>query len=169
MKLRNILLEIGDSSAIPPAASFKMDKYEGTVSFNFLGDKYKIFIKFAYNEIAMDSGKRVAIVVDFFANNDKDAVMTNRGQAIKTMSYVVGCLEEWLKRYKDKFGEIELVYIKFNPKSESSEEKGDETVNKRDKLYRAYIDKFARKYGSRVNYTVSGGVVSKFEPNISIK
>ena len=62
---KSLLSEVGDSSAIPAGASFKMDKYQGGVTFDYLGDKYNIDIRFAFNEKATDSGNRIAIIVDF--------------------------------------------------------------------------------------------------------
>ena len=62
-----------------------------------------------------------------------------------------------------------MVYIKFNPKSEEDDVADADGVNKRDKMYRAYIDRFASKNGSSVTYTTSSGIVSKFNPNIIIK
>ena len=169
MKLKQILNEIGDSNQIPSGAKFLVLKNSGEVEFSFLGDKYLIHIR-----IPIQQNNRIALTIDFYTlENNMD--LTNKGQALKVMSYVVGCIEEWIKRYNKKFNQTEIVYIKYDPKSEESEEQDfdkiskNESANKRDRLYRTFIEKFAKRYNSNVTFTTQGGVVAKFEPNLIVK
>jgi hypothetical protein len=170
MKLRkiyeSILNEIGDSVQVPSGAKFKMTEYEGKVEFDLFVDQYSVTIR-----IVIKQSNQVALAIDFIANNDINASMTNKGNAIKVMSNVVGCIDEWLKRYKKHFfnnDPLLLNYLKFNPKSES-DEKFDEGGNKRDRLYRMFIEKFAKKYNSNVTFSTVGGVTAIFRPMLEIK
>ena len=45
----------------------------------------------------------------------------------------------------------------------------NEIGNKRDRLYRAYLEKFAKRYNSNVTFSTTGGIVAKFEPELEIK
>lgn len=172
MKLRKlyeqILNELGDISEVPSGATFRVHEYEGIVNFAFLGNTYKLSIR-----LPIKQGNKAALTVDFTTNELSDE-LTNKGQALKVMSYIVGCIEEWLRRYKKYYlnnDALELMYIMFNPKSEYSElgKESDDGVNKRDRIYRMYIDKFAKNHGSTVAWSTSGGVIAKFTPNIIIK
>lgn len=175
MKLRKIynqireeqlLKEIGDRFEIPQGATFQIHEYEGKVKFKFLDDDYLVAIR-----LPIKQGNQAGMTVDFITNNDLDAKMTNKGSALKVMSYVVGSIDEWIKRYKKYYfnnDPFKLIYIKFNPKSESGEI-SSEFANKRDKLYRIYINQFASKYGSQVEYSSGGGITAKFNPKIIIK
>lgn len=176
MKLRkiyeSILNEIGDSVQVPPGARFNVGAHGGNCQFKFLEDNYKIEIRI----IIQNEGK-IAISVDFYTTDDSnrfkngDYNLTNKGQPLKVMSYVVGCIESWLNEWKEDFLKndiLELNYIKFNPKSES-DEKFDDNGNKRDRLYRMFIEKFAKKYNSNVTFSTVGGVTAIFRPMLEIK
>lgn len=167
MKLRrlyeSILNEIGDSVQVPNASYF-VSKNSGEVKFNFLGDEYFISVRLPILDDSSSPIKMVA-AIDFDINGGTDHTMTNKHNALKLMSFVVGGLEEWFKRYSKKFGTIQVIYIKYNPKSEE-----DETIvansNKRDRVYRMFIEKFAKRYGSAVSFSTSGGISSNFKPPI---
>ena len=164
MKIKDILNEIGNTSTLPPATNFAITDHTGQVNFDFLGQTYRIDIR-----IIVKHENKIALAMDFGTDDAKDS-MTNKGQALKVMSYIVGCIEEWCNRYRQKFFKTEtlnVVYIKYNPKSESDEEEG--IGNKRDRLYRAYIEKFAKRYNSNVTFSTTGGIVAKFEPELEIK
>lgn len=97
--------------------------------------------------------------------------MTNRNAALQVMSYVVGGVEMWLSKYKDKYlnGEnLVIPYIKFNPKSEDTENWSSDDLNRRDRLYRVYITKFASRYGSTASFSVVSGINAVFNPNLTI-
>lgn len=170
MKLRkiyeSILTEIGDSVQVPNASYF-ISKHSGEVKFNFLGDEYFISIRLP---ILNDESSpiRLAAMIDFDINGGNDHAMTNKHNALKLMSFVVGGLEEWFKRYSKKFGIIEINYIKYNPKSEDDETFGADG-NKRDRVYRMFIEKFAKRYNSSVNFSTTGGLIAQFKPPIEIK
>lgn len=166
MKLKYILKEIGDSVQVPNASYF-ISKHSGEIKFNFLGDEYFISVRLP---ILNDerSHIRLAAMIDFDINSGNDHAMTNKHNALKLMSFVVGGLEEWFKRYSKKFGIIEINYIKYNPKSEDDETFGTDG-NKRDRVYRMFIEKFAKRYGSTTTFINSGGIVAVFKPHLEIK
>jgi hypothetical protein len=163
MKLRKIyesvLTEIGDSSHVPAGATFSVMQIGGNVNFDFLGNQYNVLIR-----ILVKQEDKIALVIDFDADGETD--MTNKNQPIKVMGFVVGCISEWLSKYKEKFGETNLIYIKYNPTAESDETKV--IGNKRDQLYRMFIEKFAKRYGSAVNFSTAGGIIAQFKPPIEI-
>lgn len=169
MKLRkiyeSILTEIGDSAQVPPGATFSLGKNAGKIEFSLSGEQYLVLIKFLF----IDAGKG-AIQIDFItASSGFSANLTNKGEPLKVMGYVVGSIEEWLIRYNKKYlkSSLIIVYLKYNPKSEEDEEKG--AGNKRDRLYRMFIEKFAKKYNSSVNFSTTGGIIAQFKPPLEIK
>ena len=168
MKLRfifeSILNEIGDSSQIPSGAKFSISEFKGLVKFNFMSDDYTVEIRLP---VKQDIG--MGMTVDFFANNDQNAGMTNKGHALKIMSFVVGSIEEWIRRYYKKFGSLPIFYLKFNPKSESEETQNKDGINSRDRIYRIFIEKFAKKYNSTVIFSNVGGISAQFKPPLTIE
>ena len=171
MKLKplyeQIISEIGDNVIVPPGATYEVHEHTGKVQFTFMDDDYTTLIRFP-----IKSGNIAVLTLDFFTDSSEGEVaLTNKHAALKAMSYIVGSLEEWLNRYKSKYLEdgeqLSIPYFKFNPKSESEETVDDESFNRRDKLYRAYISKFAAKHGVSVTFSNTGGVVAKFEPNLT--
>lgn len=169
MKLKQILNEIGDSNQIPSGAEFLVLKNSGECEFSFLGDKYLIHIR-----IPVNRDNSIVLTIDFYTL-EGNMDLTNKGNPLRVMSYVVGCIEEWIKQYNKKFSQTEIVYIKYDPKSEESEEQDfdkiskNDSANKRDRLYRNFIEKFAKKYNSKTIFTTQGGVVAKFEPYLIVK
>lgn len=170
MKLRKIyeqvLSEIGDSVQVPNASYF-ISKHSGEVKFNFLGDEYFISIRLPI----LDDERnpiRLSAMIDFDINGGNEHEMTNKHNALKLMSFVIGGLEEWFKRYSKKFGTIEVNYIKYNPKSEDDESFGTDG-NKRDRVYRMFVEKFAKRYNSNVTFSTVGGVTAIFRPMLEIK
>lgn len=163
MKIRkiyeSILTEIGDSAQVPSGADFAVMAHTGEVKFDFTGNEYTVSIR-----IAVKQEDKIALVIDFDADGETD--MTNKNQPIKVMGFIVGCISEWLSKYKEKFGETNLVYIKYNPKSESDETKV--IGNKRDKLYRIFIEKWAKRYNSSTQFSTGGGIFANFKPPIEI-
>jgi len=162
---KQLLKEIGESGSVPPDAKFKHTEYSGSVDFKFLGNKYTILIRFPVKQ------GNVAVMAFDFETKESEHGMTNKHQALKVMSYVVGCIEEWIKQYKQKFmkGEdLQISYIKYNPKSEEGEVATEDGVNARDRVYRLYIEKFAKKYGSSTTFSSSGGIVASFSPKLTI-
>lgn len=160
MKIKYILNEIGETMTVPSGARFNVTEYKGNVVFNFLELKYKIDIRVLFKQ-----ENRITLAIDF--ETDKTSYdMTNQHQALKAMSYIVGSIDAWLKKYKTKIFKNEsfnIIYIKFNPKAESSEQGAD---NRRNRLYQAFISKFAKKYNSTATFTESGGIVASFKPPI---
>lgn len=159
MKIKYILNEIGDTSQVPTGATFSVMQIGGNVNFDFLGNRYNVLIR-----IPVKQEDKLALVVDFSADNQTE--LTNKNQPIKVMGFVVGCISEWLLKYKEKFGEINVIYIKYDPKSETDEEEG--AGNRRDRLYRMFIEKFAKRYNSTVNFSTTGGITAMFKPPIEI-
>lgn len=166
--LEQMLSEIGDISKAPHSGKYYIGPHSGIIEFQFIGLKYKVDIR-----LPIKSGNKIAISVDFTTEQEEDN-MTNQHQALKVMSYIVGSLQEWLHRYKKKYFRndvLELVYIKFNPKSETAEigKQNDDSTNKRDRLYRMYIKKYAESHNSSVSFHTSGGIIAKFDPYIKIE
>lgn len=94
--------------------------------------------------------------------------MTNHHQALRVMSYIVGSIDYWLRKYKNKYFKnepLKLIYMKFNPKSEEGEIGAD---NRRNRLYQSYITKFAKRYNSTVTFSNTGGIIAKFNPELEI-
>lgn len=170
--LEQIIYEVGNRSEVPPGAIFNTSQYKGHVKFSFLQDEYTIEIRLIINAPKDEENIiKIALGVDFYTgdvNND----MTNKHQALKLMSYIVGSIEEYLIRLQKeeaRGNSLQLLYIKFNPKSEEHEHtKMVDVINRRDRLYRIYIDSFANKYGSTVTFSSMGGIVAKFDPPIII-
>jgi len=161
MKLRkiyeSILNEIGDSAQVPPGAKFT----DHIIKFDFGELTFIVNI----NKL-VDYDNKLAISVDF-TTEFKAFDLTGQNQPLKLMSYIIGGIFEWL----DKFHRgKELIYIKYDPRSEQSEMKpGEYSPNQRDKLYRILIEKHAKKYGSSVNFSTTGGIIAQFKPPLEIK
>lgn len=158
MKLRkiyeSILTEIGDSAQVPPGTEFG----NRGIKFNFEGLTFIISI----NKL-IENDNKLAISVDFKTIGG-DHEMTNQNQPLKLMGFIVGSIFEWLNKYSLN---NQLIYIKYNPKSESDETKV--IGNKRDRLYRMFIEKFAKRYNSDVTFSTAGGIIAQFKPPIEIK
>ena len=164
MKLRSILNEIGDRFSLPPGTRFQVKETNGTAKFKLGKLEYIVKIK-----VPLAMSARMVIVVDFETQTG-GTDMTNAGNALEVMSSVVGSIEAWLKQYIKKYGPHKLVYIKYNPKSEEgSEVWSQDNLNRRDKLYRVFISKFAQKYNSSVEFDSSGGITAKFKPELTIE
>lgn len=157
------LLEIGERAEIPPGAKFNITEYKGSVEFDFMGDKYVIAIR-----LPIKQGTIATISIDFDVVGG-EFQMTNKNQMLKVMSFVVGSIEEWAIQYQKKYDTTQIAYIKFNPKSEGSETANQEGNNARDRIYRIYIEKFAKKYGSDVKFTTMGGITALFNPKLEIQ
>jgi hypothetical protein len=158
------LNEIGDRIQKPPSGIYDVGTYDGKIKFVVDQLEYTIEIK-----VPTINPPKISLVVDFYTG-DENNDMTNAHAALKVLSYIVGGVEEWLKRYKEyvKTEKLEVVYLRFNPKSENDEmELGSN--NRRSKLYQAFIKKFASNYGSDVQFTVSGGKINAtFIPELKI-
>lgn len=171
MKLRWILNEIGDTINIPHGINVVVSEYSGNVKFKFLDVFYTIEIR-----IPIKQDNKIVVSVDFYTTTDGKRFdpqtsynITNQHQALKVMSYIVGSIEYWLKQYKDKFFKsipLQLIYIKFDPKAEEDESGAD---NRRNKLYQAFITKFAKRYGSTVTFSNTGGITAKFNPELTLQ
>lgn len=173
MKMRNIITEIGDSSIVVNNAKFDINENRGKVSFRLLENSYEIDIR---SQFKVNIGHPTTmILIVSFSTNETGSDLTNKGQPLKVMSNVVGGIEEWIKRYNKRFGQTEIVYIKYDPKSESDEQQDFDKIsksnsaNKRDRLYRVFIEKFSKRYNSTVSFTTQGGVVAKFEPYLKVQ
>jgi hypothetical protein len=161
------LNEIGDSASSPAGANYVLH-FEGTshARFEFSGLEYIVEII-----VVMRQDNNIAISVDFWTSGELGYGMTNQHKALELMSYIVGCITTWISKYHDRFfknEELLVHYIKFNPKKEEKDVAG-EFQNRRDRLYRMYIEKFAKKYGSSVSFIAQGGVTAKFNPPLTIK
>ena len=152
MKLRKILNEIGNTT-IPPNTKFSTNN----IKFKFENINYQIDFR-----IGVEDAERFSVFIDFYANGDTS--LTNQNQPLKVMSYIFGCIEEWLRRKKKK-----CIYIGYNPKSESDETPNILSVNKRDRVYRMYLSKIADKFGSEVEFLIHGNVIARFNPPLIVK
>lgn len=160
----SILTEIGDTATPAPSARFVVGEYKGSVEFPFLDDQYNIDIR-----LPIKTDEYMTMAIDFDVDGNDEYAMTNKNNALKVMSFVVGGVEEWIRRYNKKFGKLPIVYIKYNPKAENSETSAESGINARDRIYRMYIEKFANRHGSSTTFYNQGGIVAKFEPRLTIK
>lgn len=161
---QEMLLEIGSRAEIPPNAKFQITEHKGSVQFDFMSTVYNIDIR-----LPIKQGNVATLAIDFDVVGN-DYKMTNQGQMLKVMSYVVGSLEEWIARYQAKFEPLQIIYIQYHPKSEESETQTDDGKNARDRVYKIYIEKFAKRHGSETAFSTSGGsTIAKFNPKLEIK
>lgn len=159
-----LLLEIGERAEIPPGAKFNITEYKGSVEFDFMGDKYVINIR-----LPIKQGNIAIFAIDFDVVGGQFQ-MTNKNQMFKVMSYVVGSIEEWVMRYQKKFEPLQIVYIQYIPKSEEGEKRTSTGDNARDRIYRMYMEKFAKKYNSSVTFNDTVGIIkSIFNPKLEIR
>lgn len=169
MKLKDIfnqiLVEVGDRIQVPPNASFVINyDHGGGIGFEFNNLRYFVFV-----EIPIRQENNLVLSISF-STDEHGHDMTNQNNPLKLMSMVTGAIEEWCVRYAQKYFKdlgIVIRYIKYDPKSEDSE-LSSEFKNRRDRLYRTFLDKFARKYNSRISWSVSGGISAVFNPPIKI-
>lgn len=161
MKLKQILNEIGDSIRLPNGNINVMQETAGTFTFSIDNIWYICYITFPiYDNIK----SKIVITVAFNSTNDEDDSykLTNQNVPLKVLSYVVGGLELYIMKWKKKFNknkDVHVVYVKFTAKQES-----DELGNKRARVYKKFIEKFASRYNVSVNF--SGGtneIVAKFD------
>ena len=177
MKLRpiyeSILNEIGDSAQVPPGVKFNVGEQVGNCQFKFLESNYKIEIR-----IPIQNENKIALTVDFYTTDESnrfkpgDYDLTNKGQPLKVMSFIVGSIEEWINQYKEKFhqnDDLEVIYIKYDPKSENAEDFSNTDGNSRHRLYRIFIEKYAKRNGSSVTFSTTGGIVAQFKPPLTIE
>ena len=102
---QEMLLEIGSRAEIPPNAKFQITEHKGSVQFDFMSTVYNIDIR-----LPIKQGNVATLAIDFDVVGN-DYKMTNQGQMLKVMSYVVGSLEEWIARYQAKFEPLQIIYI----------------------------------------------------------
>jgi hypothetical protein len=162
MKIKNILKEIGETLTVPPSSNFNVSKTSGSVTFNFSGLTYHVDI-----EVNNVRDNKISISADF-GTAESDYGTTNQGQPLTVISFVFGCIDKWLKKYKTKFFKSEslnLMYLRYHPKSEPDER--EYVNNKRDKLYRVFIEKWAKRYNSSVNFSTSGGYYTNINANFN--
>lgn len=163
MKLRTILNEIGSRVTPPPRASYMINQSDGKVAFDTDGIGYIVNISIP----AAMLGKIMLVVS--FETHGGNYDMTNLNKPLQVMSYVVGAIKEFVSKYNKKYGSHSLVYIQYSPKSEENEKWSRDNLNRRDKMYRIFIEKFAQEYGSSTSFSVSGGnIVARFDPPIVI-
>lgn len=157
MKLKTILLEIGDSFSKPDDVTFDDNNY---IEFSLNNIRYCIVIG-----LAIDYQNKLAITISFNVIDDpknfNDYNLTNQNTPLTLMGSIIWCLVAYLKKFHLN---KELIYIKYDPKLETGKQ-----INSRDKLYRILIQKFAKKNGSSVKFLERGGISAVFEPYILIK
>lgn len=160
--LESILAEIGDS-VIVPNANYVVSQTSGNIKFSLKGFHYTVDIRLPIHQLKSQysdiNNSKITILVDFSTDEDQYN-LTNQNQPLTVMANIVGGLTEWLNKWKDDFNNsqpVQIVYIKFNAKNEDESGMGP---NKRTALYKAFIQKFARKYNTQV--TFSGGTNEVF-------
>lgn len=161
------LIEVGDRVKSPPGATYHLNKNGSIFLFRLDDLSYKVNID------VTDHYESVALNV-YFKSFEAEYDLTNKHQALKLMSYIVGGIAECMKKYKEEFTpekdvlKIDTIY--YTPKSEDDETGSSEVINKRDSLYRAFVKKFANSYNSDVTFDVSRDLVTAyFEPYLEIK
>lgn len=152
MNLMNLLIEIGQLE-MPQNVIFGSK----LVKFKFKNVKYEIKFR-----IPIETDDKFVVFIDFLANGNFD--MTKQNEPLKVMGYIFGCIEEWIKRKNKR-----CIYIGYNPKSENYEIFDQLLGNKRDRIYRMYIQNIAKKYNSEVEFIVGPNVTAKFSPPLYVK
>lgn len=172
---KQALLEIGDTVSTPPGLTMHMNRLEESIcKFTYDGDEYSVRISIPVIDDMDESAVKMALGIDFGVGDldGNSFSLTNKNQPLKIMSYIIGTLSEWLTRYHQKYypnGVLNIIYIKYDPKSEEDEEYGD-NGNKRDRVYRMFIEKFAKRLNSSVRFTDHRfGINAIFNPPLQIK
>lgn len=169
IKLKNILneiiTEIGDVSTVPNNAHFSVSNLDGQVTFKINDLNYVIYIR-----VIIKQEYNFAVAVDF-KTEETEYELTNAQNPILIMGYIMASIEKWLKLYSKKYCDSQgkLIYLKFDPKSEDSENLDNSNLNKRGRVYKMYITKFAQRYNTNPQFITSGGIVAKFNPPIEIQ
>ena len=172
---KSMLNEIGDTVSTPPGLTMNMNRLGDSIcKFTHDGDDYSVEISILMRDDMDESAVKLALGIDFgvgeIAGNSFS--LTNKNQPLKIMSYIIGTLSEWLTKYQQKYypeGALSIIYIKYDPKSEEDEEYGD-NGNKRDRIYRMFIEKFAKRMNSTVKFSDHRfGVDAMFKPPLQIK
>jgi hypothetical protein len=168
MKLTKIyqnLFEIGDSVNIP-SAHYKVGRLSGEYNFKIDDTEYICEIRFPFHRLKDEEFdiSKIAAVVDFNSESNDEYSLTNKNIPLKLMSYIVGGFEMYITKWKKEYNnneEVLIAYLKFNSQKESDE---PESNNKRSNLYKRFIEKFATRHNSSVQF--NGGVnsvIAKFE------
>lgn len=165
--LNEVLNEIGDRINLPTGVDYNIQNDLITSKFKFLNDTYSIKINIKQDNI--ENNKLILdIDVLFYIESDSAFQMTNKNQPLALLSNISGIIIESLKKYKeyhyDSDLEVQIHELTYTPKSEEEDEYADDInslfgpINKRDKLYRVFIEKFAK--------IMNGDVVFfRFDPN----
>ena len=143
IKLKNILLEIGEGSAKPYKFELEKDKPDDTdhsreVSFKTEdGDDYKVMLAAYWGDTTITDTFGSHISIDFyiyhgFGTHDADVVV-NKGRLFKVMATIVKATEEFLNDIDYKEKGIKKMFV-FPSKSKKSD-------HRRANLYMAYIKK----------------------------
>jgi hypothetical protein len=172
MKLKTILLEIGDRVIYPNANYTLNDYYNGSFDFDLKTKKYTVDIEVVDTDYVEDDPSleftQLSLIIDFMANDDGDYEMTNENIPLLVMSNIVGGVEIFLKKYITKFNENQpllLKSIKFIGKDETGEEVND---TKRDRLYKIVLSNFAKRFGTTASFKISHYTEAKFNPYIKL-
>ena len=169
LKLKNIIneiiTEIGTIPKPPSNARFTVWKHSGIVNFSINNLNYIIDIR-----VIIQQDNKIAISVDF-STAEHEYELTNAKNPFLIIGYIMASVEEWLIHYSKQYCDqnCELIYLKFDPKSENDENLDADMLNKRGRIYKLYITKFSEKYNSTAQFSNVGGIVAKFNPPINIK
>ena len=142
IKLKNILLEIGEGSAKPYKFEIEKDELKDTshsreVSFKTEdGDDYQVALHAYWGDGFITDTYGSHITIDFFIDHglgSRDAdVVVNKGRLFKVMSTVVKITEEFMDDLDYEEKGIDLLRI-------SPTKTKDDDDDRRAKLYMAYI------------------------------
>lgn len=173
IKLTNILTEIALTIKKPQTYSIiAITPKDSGIEFNLDGIDYHMSFHCHYNPYESDTEYTIPILSLSFStaekiHTNKEGEMTNVNIPFKLFSNLLGCMEIWAEKYKDKFCKdksLEVVMIYFNP---AQEHKGD---LRREKIYIQYFDRYAKMKNSIMEYTKSiGGIQCKFDPPLQWK
>ena len=142
IKLKNILLEIGEGSAKPYKFELEEDKPDDTdhsreVSFKTEdGDDYKVMLAAYWGDTTITDTFGSHISIDFyiyhgFGTHDADVVV-NKGRLFRVMSTVVKAAEEFMDDLD--YEEKGIDTLRIEPTKTT-----DDDDHRRAKLYMAYI------------------------------
>lgn len=164
IKMRDLLIEIGDSSVKPEDYSMFVSSNTGMSEFK-IGD-----IKYHCQFFTEVKKNLVKIKIQFLkANFSKDTLWQKTGEnkPFAVMSAVAYSVTDFIQKYLAKYPDEAISVIAYSPARAADE---PQIGNQRDRLYRVFIEKAAIKFKTNVNFTTkSGYVISTFSPPISAK
>jgi len=164
IRLKDILLEIGSRIVKPKGVKVQLKNPEfgatSVVTFTLDGDKYVIDIK-PLMVMPDDSGNLVIGYLKIDFDIEGEFKMANKGNALEVFSNIMGGVQEFFDELTKEYPNTTIRGIRWDAKTEFE---GDE---RRDKIYRIMIQKWAKSNGYSGKIVAGGGSTQfMFEPPV---